>query len=109
MLMTSSALAWKDMCMAVLMTIHVPGQETWEDAVHAQDETMEHRVRHLELAEQLRALLAQLSERQQTALKLSYGLDGQPPLMQIEVGSLCTAQKQLPCWSGPFDQAPSVS
>ena len=47
---------------------------------------MDRRVQHMELVEQLHNLLGELSERQQAALKLSYGLDGHPPLRQYEVG-----------------------
>ncbi len=65
----------------------MPMQATWGDAVESQDESIEHRVQHMELVEQLHNLLGELSERQQTALKLSYGLDGHPPLRQYEVGS----------------------
>ena len=51
---------------------------------------MEHRLQHRELVQQLHALMGELSERQRAALKLSYGLDGRPPLRQYEVCSLHT-------------------
>ena len=68
-----------------LADAHTPIQETWGDAVESQDESIEHRVQHMELEEQVHGLLGELSERQQIALKLSYGLDGHPPLRQYEV------------------------
>ena len=58
--------------------------------MESQDEPVEHRLQHRELVQQLHALMGELSERQRAALKLSYGLDGRPPLRQYEVCSLHT-------------------
>ena len=73
---------------------------------------MEHHVQHMELVQQLHALIGELSERQQAALKLSYGLDGQPPLRQYEVGSShpSSAALSLLCWPsyGPHSSPPEL-
>lgn len=83
-------------------------QETWGDAVESQDESIEHQVQHMELVQQLHALLGQLPERQQIALKLSYGLDGHPPLRQYEVGSLRTGKIALTLLSKPSYDPESI-
>ena len=80
--------------------------------MESQDESIERQVQHMELVEQLHALLGQLSERQQIALKLSYGLDGQPPLRQYEVGSSYAIKRSIPLLSEPsyaFETTPQIA
>ena len=60
-------------------------QETWDSLLVSEDEPLEQDMRRRELAQQLDALLMDLPERQRIAVRLSYGLDGSPPLRQIDV------------------------
>ena len=60
-------------------------QETWDSLLVSEDEPLEQDMRRRELAQQLDALLMELPERQRLAVRLSYGLDGSPPLRQIDV------------------------
>ena len=60
-------------------------QETWDSLLVSEDEPLEQDIRRRELAQQLDALLMDLPERQRLAVRLSYGLDGSPPLRQIDV------------------------
>ena len=60
-------------------------QETWDSLLVSEDEPLEQDICRRELAQQLDALLMELPERQRLAVRLSYGLDGSPPLRQIDV------------------------
>ena len=68
-----------------LSVLLVRMQETWDSLLVSEDEPLEQDIRRRELAQQLDALLMELPERQRIAVRLSYGLDGNPPLRQIDV------------------------
>lgn len=69
----------------ILSVFLVRMQETWDSLLVSEDEPLEQDIRRRELAQQLDALLMGLPERQRLAVRLSYGLDGSPPLRQIDV------------------------
>jgi len=56
---------------------------------------MKHCIQRLELAHQIDALLKELPERQRIALRLSYGLDGSPPLRQVQVRGYSVAHAAI--------------
>jgi hypothetical protein len=71
-------------------------QQTWEDAVLAQDEPIEHSLQRSELEQMVDALLSRIPEKHQKALRLCYGLDGGLPLKQAEV-CCCCSHSCRPC------------
>ena len=79
----------------ILSAFLVRMQETWDSLLVSEDEPLEQDIRRRELAQQLDALLMDLPERQRLAVRLSYGLDGSPPLRQIDVRAPVLSSRPL--------------